>query len=300
MAPSGPRIPHAEAVHAVLHCNVNTVDAAAAVAFYDPLGLALRMTNLSDDTDATPMGLGEHTASRTDFTFDARGPRAAPALELVEWLRPVTVAEPPSDGTRLGFEAIGIRLGALPAADPEPTTVRGRTRPTCTRLDPDGIRVDLVEIAPAPDDPEGGLFSHVRLRCSDLDRSRVWYERIGFAALGGTDATAHGASLMIPEDPTFSIELVEDAGASAPRKVANAQGVFRVALAVEDVRASYAALVALGADIPEPVYIPMPDIATGGFTVLFLADPDGIVIEMVERPRSAVRRPQQPAAEVQW
>jgi hypothetical protein len=39
----------------------------------------------------------------------------------------------------------------------------------------------------------------------------------------------------------------------------------------------------------------MPDTPTGGFTVLFMADPDGSVVELVERPRSTVRRPRDAA-----
>ncbi|MEX5636855.1 hypothetical protein [Parafrankia sp. FMc2] len=46
--------------------------------------------------------------------------------------------------------------------------------------------------------------------------------------------------------------------------------------------------------MPEPLFIPMLDTPTGGFTVLFLADPDGAVVELVERPRSQVRRPTEP------
>jgi hypothetical protein len=46
--------------------------------------------------------------------------------------------------------------------------------------------------------------------------------------------------------------------------------------------------------VPDPWFFAMPDVPTGGFTALFLADPDGVVVELVERPRSAVRRPTEP------
>jgi catechol 2,3-dioxygenase-like lactoylglutathione lyase family enzyme len=83
-------------------------------------------------------------------------------------------------------------------------------------------------------------------------------------------------------------------GASRP---ANTQGLYRMALAVDDVRAAAGALAADGrcGKVPETVTIPMPDTPTGGFTVLFLADPDGAVVELAERPRSQVRRPSAPA-----
>jgi catechol 2,3-dioxygenase-like lactoylglutathione lyase family enzyme len=136
------------------------------------------------------------------------------------------------------------------------------------------------------------------MRCRDLEATIAWYGGIGWEVRArGAGAEGPTASLVLPEDPTFSLEFEQfgDLPAGAPRP-ANVQGLYRIAVAVDDVRAAHAALVAgkaLGI-VPEPVTFAMPDIPTGGFTVLFLTDPDGAVVELVERPRSTVRRPREP------
>ncbi|MCW2904854.1 MAG: hypothetical protein JWO67_7119 [Streptosporangiaceae bacterium] len=302
----------AQHAHAVLHCNLNTVDLARAEAFYTAvLGIEPRMRSVSTDSDATAMGLGTSTASDTCLLYDRRGPRAAPALELVAWHRPATVpiAGGPSRSERPGFAGVGFRVPSLASAadrlaeagrsvatrEPAQARVRGRLRPALHTTDPDGVTVEIVEVPPGPLDPQGGLFSHERLRCRDLARTVEWYGSIGFVvqeAPGGPPA----ASLVLAEDPTFSLEFDEHSGPSgaAPARGANTQGLYRVALAVEDVRAARAALAEAGQAPPEPVFIPMPDTPIGGFTVLFLSDPDGAVVELVERPRSSVRRPAEP------
>jgi catechol 2,3-dioxygenase-like lactoylglutathione lyase family enzyme len=160
--------------------------------------------------------------------------------------------------------------------------------------DPDGVPLEVIEAPPAPDDPPAPAFSHERLRSTDLDRTVAW-----FGALGWTVRARSGddASLVLPEDPTFSREFtrVPAAAPGTPRS-ANTQGLYRMALAVEDVAEAHACLVASGllGEVAQPEFVPMPDTPTGGFTVLFLAGPDGAVVELVSRPRSAVRRPRQP------
>jgi catechol 2,3-dioxygenase-like lactoylglutathione lyase family enzyme len=285
--------------HAALHCNLNTADLAAAEAFYTgALGLKTRMRSVSAGTDATALGLGPATASTTAFLYDHRGPRAAPALELVGWERPRTV---PAETAPLGFVAAGFRVGALPEVAAGlhalghrtdqigPVPVRGIRRPAIRVFDPDGVAVEIVEV---PDADSGAALSHTRICCADLERSIGWYTGTGFTVVARDGAAA---ALVLPEDPTFSVELTERPGAPRTDRAANSQGLYRIALAVEDVAVAHAALVARGWNVPDPVFIPMPDLPTGGFTVLFLADPDGAVVEFVERPRSAVRRPAGPA-----
>lgn len=299
--------------HAVLHCNLNTTDVERAATVHLALfGGDPRMRSVSVDSDATAMGLGSRTSSVTTFLFDARGPRAAPALELVGWTDPPTA--PATPGQReAGFTALGYRVPALRRvlaraaatgvpAEPVPggLAVRGAVRDAVRLVDPDGVTVEVVEIPPAEGDPAAAaLLSHERMRCADLDRTIAWYAAVGWRVRArGNGPEGPTASLVLPEDPTFSLEFEQrpaPPGSTGPRP-ANTRGLYRIALAVEDVTAAHAALVASGelGAVPEPVAIPMPDVPTGGFTVLFLADPDGAVVELVDRPRSAVRRPAEP------
>ncbi len=289
--------------HAVMHCNLNTLDLESAEAFYLVVaGRPPRFRSLGQDQDATAMGLGTSTSSVTAFVWDERGPRAAPALEVVAWEDPPT--EVAGYEQRAGFSAIGYRVpdldaarhvlsGLRPLTDAE-LVVRGSVRPAVVLTDPDGVLVEVVEV-PFSDAGDPGAdapaLSHERLRVTDLERSLRWYASIGFETLhrdGGR------ASIVLPEDPTFSLELEErpDVGPSPSR--ANRQGLFRLALAVEDVELAARALRAADPATSSPVFIPMEDTPTGGYTVLFLTDPDGTVVELVTRPRTEVRRPLAP------
>jgi len=305
--------------HATMHCNLNSTAIERSAAFHMAVfGLEPRMRSVSVGIDATSMGLSDDTASVTTFLYDLRGPRAAPALELVGWSRPPTEQARP-EHRPCGFTAIGYRVASLGiikarlaalgiASVPVPggLPVRGEARPALRITDPDGVIFEVVEIAPAATDPRRvALLSHERMRCTDLDRTMGWYEKIGWRVRdrGTGPGGAPTASLVLPEDPTFSLEfeqLAVPAGATRTR-AANTRGLYRIALAVDDVHAAYASLAAEGSVVGAfgrpltPVTLSMPDTPTGGFTVLFLADPDGAVVELVERPRSAVRRPAEPS-----
>lgn len=303
--------PPAQHAHAVMHCNLNTADGERAAAFYmAAFGVEPRMRSVETDGDATAMGLGTGTRSVTTFLYDRRGPRAAPALELVDWESPATTPATPEHAPS-GFAAVGYRVPSLrslrarlealghPVSEvPEGLRVRGHSHPGLRTADLDGVVVEAVEIAPAAGDPTlDGLISHERMVCSDLDRTLAWYARIGWVVRArGEEEGTPWASIALPEDATFSLEFGQAARPleGAPRP-ANTRGLYRMALAVDDVRAAHAVLAATHGDVPDPVFIPMPDTPTGGFTVLFLSDPDGTVVELVERPRSQVRRPSEPS-----
>lgn len=286
--------------HAAMHCNLNTRDLEAAEDFYlIVVGQPPRFRSVGEGQDATMMGLGPSTDSLTAFVWDERGPRAAPALELVGWSRPPTVAADHVD--RAGFVAIGYRvpdlaattpgLEALGAVSEGRVSVRGRDHSALVLTDPDGVRVEVIEVSGSDLAGSGPALTYERLRVTDLDRALDWYAMIGFEPVHRDVATA---SIVMPEDPTISLELSEHTSLRPAPDRANEQGLYRIALAVEDVAAAAAALKALDATTPDPVFIPMVDTPTGGYTVLFLNDPDGTVVELVERPRSQVRRPNAP------
>lgn len=295
--------PRAEHAHSVMHCNLNSADVARSEKFYgDLFNVRDRMRSLSQDTDGRFMGLSEHTASETVFMYDERGPRSAPALELVQWHDPALIARSDLDADAPSFRVIGFRMDSLTAfpgsGNVESVVVRGRSRKAIRTIDPDGVTVETVEIASADTDPGSPMLSHERLVVSDLERSVAWYSTIGFVVRPDDDdltRSVPGVSLYLPEDPTFSFELeCPPNQVEIDPKFANTQGLYRVAIAVEDVKDARAALVRDEPATPEPGFVPMPDVPTGGFTVLFLSDPDGLVVELVDRPRTTVRRPLQP------
>jgi len=298
--------------HAVLHCNLNTTDLDRAQSFYTAsFGLTERMRTVGVDSDATAMGLGPRTRSVTSFLYDRRGPRVAPAIELVGWTDPAVTPRQAS-GT-VGLAAIGYQttdlravLDRVAAADGGQTRaesvadgllVRGQSCPAARVADPDGVTVEITETAvPAGEgnDPAASsVISHERISCRDLDRSIDWYASIGWQANARGDGIGgRWASLGLPADSSFSIELNEQPSAAGIDWInAATQGLYRMALAVEDVSLAHAELVSGGlSGLREPFFFPMPDTPTGGFTALFLHDPDGVVVELVERPRSALRR----------
>ena len=59
-----------------------------------------------------------------------------------------------------------------------------------------------------------------------------------------------------------------------------------MAMAVDDIHATHAALLAAGATRQPPYTFQLPGTKlTDGLTILFIRDPDGILVELVDRPR---------------
>jgi catechol 2,3-dioxygenase-like lactoylglutathione lyase family enzyme len=106
------------------------------------------------------------------------------------------------------------------------------------------------------------------------------------------DATRSFARLRLPDEP-FALILVEwhePPSRGRPYETGNHAGLYRFAIGVDDTRAAYDALVQAG----WPLSNPPQSVELGGTNVpdmwiAFLADPDGLVVELVERPRSAFR-----------
>jgi len=297
--------------HAVMHCNLNTTDGERAAAFYmAAFGVEPRMRSVERQGDATPLGLQGAIASTTTFLYDRRGPRSAPALELVDWDVPATTPAWPGS-VDSAFQAVGFRVPSLrhfqsrAVALGHPCTevaggllARGRRVPALRTVDLDGVVVEVIESPPGPGDPQSdGVLAHERMVAVDLAETLAWYETIGWAVLSsGTESGVPWASLVLPDDPTFTLEFSQAPLSPGTPRNAVTRGLYRVALAVEDVREAASALRADGGcgEVPEPSFIPMVDTPTGGFTVLFLRDPNGAVVELVERPRGEMSRPTAP------
>jgi catechol 2,3-dioxygenase-like lactoylglutathione lyase family enzyme len=134
----------------------------------------------------------------------------------------------------------------------------------------------------------GAAFDHVGISVSDLPAATDWWCR----ALGltveyrveppGTDLT--GVMLIHPSG--LRVELLHRPGAlafpapSGPVEAAGRRGYGHLCLRVGDVAAAFAALVDAGATPRKP---PAPSPARPGATTAFVADPDGNLVELLDR-----------------
>ncbi|HEY8217645.1 MAG TPA: VOC family protein [Acidimicrobiia bacterium] len=289
-----------------LHCCYccSSVDAATGF-FTEAFGLEPRMRSSRDPIDGTQMGFPGDVQTDTCFVYDARGPRVSPAIEIQEWIEPTTTGEPYVRPTNVGLHALGIEVADVDAAVARATglgaQVVGRTSATAFMRDPTGIALDVAR-GGAKDG--AARLAHLRATCSELGRSVDWYAGLGFEVLEttrharlardvrgiGTDADVSWARLRLHDEP-FELVLVEwhePRSDGAAYGSGNHAGLYRFAIAVDDTRAAHAALTDAGLiTSPPPRLVTLPGTNVPDMWIAFLADPDGIVVELVERPRSA-------------
>ena len=146
---------------------------------------------------------------------------------------------------------------------------------------------------------------------SDLDRSLEWWGQLGFvdgaahrgarqrdlAAQDGREITAERC-IVGTDDDSFGIVFTTWSGpqpVGPTYAVPYHEGIYRMAMAVDDVHAAYETLLEAGVPRVQPYTFQLPGTKlTNGLTILFIRDPDGILVELVDRPRghglNAVRR----------
>jgi catechol 2,3-dioxygenase-like lactoylglutathione lyase family enzyme len=290
-----------------LHCNLNVRDLAAAAAVYQAgLGLRTRMRSRAEGTDSTPLGIDGPTDSEVWFLYDHRGGRIGPAVELARWEVPATAGETYPDPSAVGMQALGFAVSSLTEAADRlvaagaQRVARGSSAIDALLLDADDVAIELVTNSAATDP----TLVHVRLNCVDLERTTAWYEAIGLQRVDGVETESWRGSdlgndavdapvqrLTFGDASGFELRLTTWPGTDAlgrAHDAANHRGLFRMALAVDDVRATVAdAATDERLTVSEPVYIPLPDTPLGGLWVAFLRDPDGVTVEFVERPAAS-------------
>lgn len=313
MSDPGPAPVSPVAARRFLHSCYCCRDADVATHFFvEALGLELRMRSAGARLDGSQLGFPGEVETDACFVYDARGPRVSPAIEVQAWIDPPTAGEPYPDAQHVGFQSLGIAVPdldtVLDAVTAHGATVVGRTDAasplvpgTAVVRDPTGVTIDVV------DAPAIGLRSrlvHLRATCADLDRSVAWYSTLGFDVVdearrvrvpggpfGAASAVALStATLRLPDEP-FALVLTEWHDPASHGEVyaaANHAGLYRFAIAVDDTRAAYAALADAGLPVSEPPeVVPLPGTNVPDMWIAFLRDPDGLTIELVERPRSA-------------
>ena len=125
-------------------------------------------------------------------------------------------------------------------------------------------------------------YLHTMIRVKDLDKSMDFYTRLlGRKELRKKDFPSGEFTLAFvgygEETAQTVIELTHNWGQDDPYDLGNGFGHF--ALAVPDVATACDILASEGVEIPRPAG-PMKH---GGSVIAFIKDPDGYLIELVER-----------------
>jgi catechol 2,3-dioxygenase-like lactoylglutathione lyase family enzyme len=290
-----------------LHTNYNCTDIPQLERWYtEVFGLQVLMRSGGKDSPTDAFGIYQPTTSETSFVYDHRGGRRATSLELVRWIDPPTTGNPYPRAWDRGIQSYGYQVADVGGVVERAVAGGGqlvlRAERAALLRDPQGVAVEVVEGA-----VEQTEASHQRIVCADVDLSVAWYTELGFEvaaqgpAVTGAELWAGDADHAIdkevpvvgPDDPSFSLVLTHWTG---PDPIGPSyampfhQGLYRMAIAVDDATAAYEALRATGIAKQPPYTFAMPDTPiTAGLTILFIRDPDGILVELVERPRSYFR-----------
>jgi catechol 2,3-dioxygenase-like lactoylglutathione lyase family enzyme len=141
---------------------------------------------------------------------------------------------------------------------------------------------------------------HVNINCSDYERSRKFYEGLGFkvmwevperntpevaAAVGMRQYHVRGALLRLEGSPTTPaidlLEWKEPRDSAPPYPHLYHLGIARICLMTSNMDADVATLKTQGVEfISEPVLLSPPDVPPSRFVCF--KDPDGTVLELVE------------------
>ena len=132
-------------------------------------------------------------------------------------------------------------------------------------------------------------FDHVGVSVSDLAAATEWWCRAIALTVEyrveppGTDLTG----VMLVHASGYRVELLHRPGSLAfpaptgPEEAAGRRGYGHLCLRVDDVAAAFGALLATGASARRA---PAGSPARPGATTAFVADPDGNLIELLDRP----------------
>jgi glyoxylase I family protein len=129
-------------------------------------------------------------------------------------------------------------------------------------------------------------FDHAAIACGDVEAMRDWYEEVlGFAVLARkrpSRADASGTTYLVgPPGSSTAIELMPDDRLAAPGRKPFTRGLSHLALAVDDFAAWESRLSASGVRwLGEAVE------AVGGGRLRSFLDPEGNMLQIVERPQS--------------
>lgn len=299
----------------ISHLNVNCTSLERSLHFYcDLLGLVRLVHTTADPQPGAALGFAGDVVWDAWLCCDARGYDGV-AIDLLEWKTPRPTGRPHSAANAPGFSRIALtvcdldaRYRALVEAGIEclspPVESRFGTGPRDTSpivlcRDPDGTTIELV----------GGRsdrLAHVHVNCSDLARSRAFYEdALGLACVYHStppaqpglpfgiagEISTEGLSFADPRGAeSFVVDLVEwkkPRGAGACYSSANHVGIYRLAFIVRDLDGFYEHLQTRGvrcASAPHHLRVGenLPTLL-----VFLCFDPDGAALEFIQDPTDA-------------
>jgi len=174
--------------------------------------------------------------------------------------------------------------------------------------DPDGTHYELRQAqatSSAADGNEGAVgivrLGAVNVNVSDLERSRAWYQMLGFLnhepirAPSDAEAQAlgftHSVELVgesighhIDGSTLELVQWIEPFDSTPPYELpVNHFGIHRMAFATSDIEADVATLIAQGVTMVSPITPCCSGDDSWGSIVAF-EDPDGTILELVEQP----------------
>ena len=146
--------------------------------------------------------------------------------------------------------------------------------------------VDAGGRDPQPEMPVSLKPEHVGISVKDLEASVLWYrEMLGFSVDKVVDVPDDVGRVALLSQGDFRVELFEIPGAAPlpddrrfPDRDLRTHGIKHMAYAVPDVAALMARLKSRGVEIAWDVTV------HDGFTVAFVRDNSGNLVELVERP----------------
>ncbi|MCU1344144.1 MAG: lactoylglutathione lyase [Acidimicrobiia bacterium] len=277
----------------------------------DGLKLKNTMTTTPGRSGGAILGIEGEVEGCAAFVYDARGPRTSPALEVQSWIDPKPVGEPMQDPTHVGIHAIGYTVPHLEEAQNRlvglgyKLVASGKTpfnTQWATLLDPNGVPTDIVADPSIP--AEETRLRHMRVTCTDLDKTLLWYEGIGFEVMGTyhmqdagflglpDEVDARVARLRLPDEPFEVLMFQWKSPASHGHHYTEPfhAGLFRCAVGVDDTNEWYNKMLAEGWDFDRaPMLVELTGTPVPDMWICFTSDPDGVPFEFVQRPRSAFR-----------
>jgi catechol 2,3-dioxygenase-like lactoylglutathione lyase family enzyme len=293
-------------VRRFLHCNYNCRDVDNLERFYiGLLGLRTVMRSEGGKSAGEPFGLYGDTEAKTVFLYDHRGGRYASSFEIVQWKEPRTWGSVYPEPWYNGIQSAAFSCSDLEAAATTAVSLGGRVvrkGPGWLLLrDPEDVFIELFQA----DGPSEARY--LRMVCSDMERTMEWWSMLGFTegsltvVPGGDIYPADGdrhiteeRSMVATDDDEFGIVFTTWSGdlpIGPTYGMPYHQGLYRMAMAVDDVHASHAALLKTGMPRQYPYTFQLPGTKlTDGLTMMFIRDPDLMLVELVDRPRIG-RRP---------